>query len=98
METLNVPEETEIERKAGAYQGGGTTTVWYRWGYVLAPAGYNWAGNQEAFPTDAQYKGVVEDGAFKALTAVTDITKVQGTWGRKSASALSLGILPVFHS
>lgn len=98
MEGLAVPDQTEIERKAGAYQGGGTTTVWYRWGYVLAPAGYNWAGNQEAFPTDARYKGVVEDGAFKALTAVSDITKVQGTWGRKATSALSLGVLPVFHS
>ena len=98
MKPLAVPDQTEIERKAAAYHGGGTTSIWYRWGYVLAPAGYNWTGDQEAFPTDAQYKGVVEGGAFKALTAATDVANVQGTWGRKSSSALSLGILPVFHS
>lgn len=98
MENLAVPEEVEIERKAAAYKGGGTTTIWHRWGYVLAPAGYNWAGAQEAFPGDAEYKGVIEAGTPKALTAVTAVADAAGTWTRKTASALSLGILPVFHS
>ena len=100
MENLMVPDEVEIERKASAYKGGGMTTVWHRWGYVAAPAGYNWAGNTEAFPSDSDYRGVSEGGAFKALTAVADgnIADARGVWQRKSTSALSLGILPIFHS
>lgn len=98
MEHLNVADDVEIERKASAYKGGGTTTIWNRWGYVMAPAGYNWAGFQEAFPTNADYQGVAEAGAYKQITAATTIASVTGTWERKTQSALSLGILPVFHS
>ena len=98
MAGLAVPDQTEIERKAAAYKGGGTTQIWYRWGYVLAPAGYNWNGNAEAFPSDADYMAVKEGATQKALTGITTIGDVRGNWQRKSASALSLGILPVFHS
>ena len=98
MEGLNVPDQVEITRDGNAYKGGGSTSIWYRWGYVLAPAGYNWAGSQEAFPSDADYMKVVESGTPVALTGVTDIANASGIWTRKFASALSLGILPVFHS
>jgi len=99
MEDLTVPMPTEIERKAGTYQGGGETAIWRRWGYVLAPAGYDWVGSEEAFPSDAAYRYVVESGTPKTLSASTnDLANVVGTWKRKAASALSLGILPVFHS
>jgi len=99
MEDLTVPMPTEIERKAGTYQGGGETAIWRRWGYVLAPAGYDWVGSEEAFPSDAAYRYVVESGAPKTLSASADLLEnVVGTWKRKAASALSLGILPVFHS
>jgi len=99
MEDLTVPMPTEIERKAGTYQGGGETAIWRRWGYVLAPAGYDWVGSEEAFPSDAAYRYVVESGTPKTLSDSTDLlANVVGTWKRKAASALSLGILPVFHS
>ena len=99
METLNVPDDVEIMRDANAYMGGGTTTIWYRWGYVLVPAGYNWAGSADAFPSDAQYSWAIESTTPKVLTAVTSgLASTTGTWTRKAASALSLGILPVFHS
>ena len=100
MEPLMVPDEVEIERKAAAYKGGGTTSVWYRWGYVLHPAGYNWNGSQDAFPADADYLKVKEGSDLKALTDVTSgtLASTAGTWTRKVSSALSLGILPVFHS
>ena len=98
MEQLMVPDSVEIQRVAAAYQGGGTTSVWHRWGYVAAPAGYNWAGSQEAFPKNADYTKVVTSGTPAALTAATDaLASTTGTWTRKSSSALSLGILPVFH-
>lgn len=99
MASLSVPDPTEIDRNAAAYKGGGTTDIWYRWGYVLAPAGYDWVGSKEAFPSDADYGKVVEAGSPVALAdATTGLAGVTGTWNRKFNSALSLGILPVFHS
>lgn len=113
FETLDVPEEVEITRDGNSYNGGGSSTIWYRWGYILAPVGYNWAGSQDLFPTNAQYKGVSKiDGTFAALTDALGDTGnnltnnatpasatawVKGVWERKSSSALNLGILPVFH-
>lgn len=98
MAALAVPEQTEIYRDGRAYQGGGATSIWYRWGYVLHPAGYNWAGSQDAFPSDADYMKVVEAGNQVALTAATaGLADTTGVWTRKATSALSLGILPVFH-
>jgi hypothetical protein len=98
MEQLMVPDSVEVYRDANKYKGGGTTSIWNRWGYVLAPAGYDWNGAKTEFPSDANYMGVVEGGTSKALTATTAIANARGTWTRKAASALSLGILPVFHS
>jgi hypothetical protein len=97
-EDLTIDMPVEIERDAAAYKGGGTTQIWHRWGYILLPAGYNWAGLDTVFPSDAEYSYAVESGTPKLLTAATDVlTATTGTWVRKTASALSLGILPVFH-
>ena len=100
MEALDVPVPTEVHRNARSYKGGGTTDVWYRWGYVACPAGYDWKGATNKFPSDAEYGYAVESSAPKALTAVTSgtLAATSGTWERKFQSALSLGILPVFHS
>jgi hypothetical protein len=104
MAQLDVPDSTEITRRGAAYKGGGVTDIWYRWGYVFAPVGYDWIGSEEAFASDATYTGVIEGAAdaagtnAKALTAVSTIADAKGTWNRKVSSALSLGILPVFHS
>jgi hypothetical protein len=103
MQQLSVPDPTEIWREAKTYKGGGTTEIWHRWGYVLAPAGYDWAGNQLAFPANHDYAAVLDGTTHKALatntnglTVATDDT-FTGIWTRKTQSALSLGILPIFH-
>jgi hypothetical protein len=98
MRSLAVPDAVEIYRDGNKYKGGGSTSIWYRWGFVMHPAGYSWGGSQEDFASDAAYKSAIVAGAPVALTAVTDPTVASGTWTRKSNSALSLGILPVFHS
>jgi len=101
MAGLTVPDPTEIYRNANTYAGGGSTSIWYRWGYVLAPAGYDWVGPEDAFPFDSDYMAVKETATYKALASVTDTTgsdNCVGVWNRKFSSALSLGILPVFHS
>jgi hypothetical protein len=99
LEQLAVPDQTEITRDGNAFKGGGITSIWYRWGYVLAPAGYNWAGSQTDFPDNAGYMAVWDTTAtagWEALTAAT--TPSKGVWERKASSVLSLGILPVFHA
>jgi len=100
MRNLMVPEEVEITRDGNSYNGGGSTSVWYRWGYVMHPAGYTWQGSQDAFPNDADYMKVVEGGAQKSLASVSGSTLegTTGVWARKYNSALSLGVLPIFHS
>jgi len=100
MEALAVPVPVEVERSAAAYKGGGKSSIWRRWGYVLAPAGYDWAGDQESFPTDADYMSVMEGATQLALTSVVSPTlaATNGVFVRKTSSALSLGILPILHS
>jgi hypothetical protein len=101
---LNVPDPVEIQRNAAAYKGGGSTAIWHRWGYIAHPVGYKWAGSENVFADDAAYKAVIENAVQVALTAATDglVTGtpayVQSVWQRKYSSALSLGILPVFHA
>jgi len=89
MESLMVPNPVGVFRDEKAYKGGGSTDIWYRWGYVAHPAGYNWAGASDAFPADTAYVAAPTG----AVTAGT-----RGAFTRKATSALSLGILPIFHS
>jgi hypothetical protein len=99
---LSVPDDIEIDRKASSFKGGGTTDLWYRWGYIYHPTGYSWDGPEDAFASNASYKGVkdhnstlvqVEDAAFDMTNAAA-----AGLWARKATSVLNLGILPIFHS
>jgi hypothetical protein len=43
---------TEIDRAAAAYAGGGSTDLWYRYGFVAHPLGYDWAGATNVFATN----------------------------------------------
>jgi len=100
MEQVAIDDSVEIYRDGRAYKGGGSTNIWYRWGYVAHPAGYNWAGSADAFPADADFYKAVEGGSPLALGSVVSgtLASTTGTWIRKANSALNLGILPIFHS
>jgi hypothetical protein len=50
---LAVPTPTEIYRDANKYGGSGSTDIFYRWGYVVHPMGYSWAGASNAFVGNA---------------------------------------------
>jgi hypothetical protein len=52
---IGLPTPVEVDRNAASYTGGGSTNVWYRWGYVMHPMGYDWAGATTAFATNANY-------------------------------------------
>jgi len=52
---LGLPVPVEVDRDAASYTGGGSTNVWYRWGYVMHPMGYDWAGSTTAFATNANF-------------------------------------------
>jgi len=58
---LTNEERIEFDRSAASYNGGGSTAVWYRWGYVAHPSGYNWGGSESVFASDASYSA---SGAF----------------------------------
>jgi hypothetical protein len=47
---------TEVDRNPRAYRGGGTTQVWYRFGYVGHPMGYDWKGATNVFAQNADYR------------------------------------------
>lgn len=99
MEPLDVPEPTEIYRDGRAYNGGGSTDIWHRWGYVAHPGGYDWIGTTSAFPSDTDYQSIIVAGGAPAALAAQVIAAqtCTGVWDRKASSALSLGILPIFH-
>jgi len=50
---IGIDMPVEVERTAAAYTGGGSTDVWYRWGAINHPTGYDWAGSTSAFATNA---------------------------------------------
>ena len=52
---IAVPTPVEVERDAASYTGGGSTNIWYRYGFVMHPMGYDWAGATNAFATNAGY-------------------------------------------
>ena len=100
LEELNIPKPVGIDNDEAAYHGGGTTDIWHRWGYVAHPVGYNWNGPDTKFPSDADYQSVMmAPDTPIALTdaGVTDADLATPMFTRKSNSALSMGILPVFH-
>jgi len=102
---IQVPMPVELERNAASFNGGGTTDLWYRWGYVAHPRGYSWAGSEDKFVADADFQkvgtaaeqlagnGISLNAGASVLGATT-----KGAFVRKAQSVLSLSILPVFHS
>jgi len=97
---VTIPEPVGIDRNEGAHKGTGTTNVWYRWGYVYAPAGYDWIGSSKQFASVEDYSKIKKtaDGTFAAISATADPAGYTGTWKSVTSSALTKRILPVFHS
>ncbi len=52
---VTTPTPVEVDRNAAAYTGGGSTNIWYRYGFIMHPMGYDWAGATNAFATNANY-------------------------------------------
>ena len=50
---MPIPTPVEVDRAAASYMGGGSTNVWYRWGYAMHPMGYDWDGSTTAFATNS---------------------------------------------
>ena len=52
---ISIATPVEVDRAAEAYAGGGSTDIWYRWGYVVHPIGYDWSGATNVFADDTAY-------------------------------------------
>ena len=50
---IAMPVATEVDRNAASYAGGGSTNIWYRYGFVAHPMGYDWAGATNNFATNS---------------------------------------------
>ena len=53
---VNVPTPVEVDRDAASYTGGGSTNIWYRYGFIMHPMGYDWSGATNAFASNANYE------------------------------------------
>jgi hypothetical protein len=53
--SIATPIPVEIDRTAASYAGGGSTRVWYRYGMIMHPMGYDWQGSTTAFADNAAY-------------------------------------------
>ena len=49
---IDIQVPTEVDRNAAAYLGGGTTNIWYRYGFVAHPLGYDWVGSTSQFASN----------------------------------------------
>lgn len=49
---IAAPTPVEVDRDAASYTGGGSTNIWYRYGFVMHPQGYDWSGATNAFATN----------------------------------------------
>jgi len=52
---MPISTPVEVDRNAASYLGGGSTNVWYRWGYAMHPMGYDWAGATTAFASNSDF-------------------------------------------
>jgi hypothetical protein len=65
---IPIETPTEVDRNPRAYRGGGTTQIWYRFGYVGHPMGYDWKGNTDRFADNASYRVAANwDRKYEAL-------------------------------
>ena len=55
MVDLPMVNPVEFDSDASVGRGTGNREAWYRWGYVMHPRGYTWAGSKTAFATNANY-------------------------------------------
>jgi hypothetical protein len=100
MVDLAQPTPVEFDADASKGTGSGKREAWYRWGYVMHPRGYTWAGSKSGFATN--------EDTTASVTLQSNLTgynynpstasqKKISPWTRKETVG-NLGILPVFHS
>jgi len=100
FKSLAVEDPVELGSDPSAYHGFGIKEMWTRWGYVAHPAGYTWFGKDDEFVDLRGYEKIWDpdgSGDWKQL-ADTVAAPTKGVWKRKAKSALTLGILPIFHA
>jgi hypothetical protein len=52
---LNIDMPVETDRDPRSFKGSGSSQIWYRWGYVVHPRGYDWSGPVNGFATHSLY-------------------------------------------
>ena len=94
----------EVDRKPSSYQGGGSTITWHRWGHVMHPWQYDWAGSTKEPASDRAILSQVLDSTDddgdppKAITAITSFDTALPLYVPKAYNRITQAILPVFHT
>jgi len=73
MSMVSVPNPVAVDRNEGVGMGGGRTTAWYRWGYVMHPRGYSFTGTQTAFATNAALAGSAATPAWERKADILNL-------------------------
>lgn len=55
FKNMPLPVPVEVQRNAESYTGGGSTNVWYRYGFIVHPLGYDWNGATNVFASNTAY-------------------------------------------
>jgi hypothetical protein len=100
MVELAQPTPVEFDADASLGTGSGKREAWYRWGYVMHPRGYTWAGSKGGFAVNEDTTAsVTVQGNLKGYNyePATSTQKKVSPWTRKETVG-NLGILPIFHS
>ena len=93
MLDIDVPNPVAFDRDESVGRGTGTVESWYRWGYVMHPRGYNWAGATNAFVSNTSTQGTKASIASYESTNATIVSPFE-----RVVDPLNLGILPIFHA
>ena len=103
---MGVNRPVAIDRDESVGKGAGRDELWLRWGFVMHPYGYSWAGSKKAFARNDDIDPTVATNATNAglfggpLAAAAD--RKRGFSGaanwRRAENVGNLRILPVFHS
>lgn len=88
MVDLPMVNPVEFDSDASTGRGTGNREAWYRWGYVMHPRGYTWAGSTATFAENAnRTSGSNQNRGYSA----------GANWNRVEDPG-NLGILPIFHA
>ena len=96
MTDVNVPNPVAFDRDESMGRGTGVVEAWYRWGYIMHPRGYSWAGSTSGFAANVDATARASAGVVTGY--YHNVSSNQRSVFTRQDDMLNLGILPICHS